>query len=67
VDPGDPPSYEDMRSRWIHDTLRDLKGHIAPKGTFMESRTPQRFSNYVALMRNIIDSKPSSFEEATCQ
>jgi hypothetical protein len=36
----------------------------APKGTFRERKRPHRFGGYVALMRNISDAKPSSFEEA---
>jgi hypothetical protein len=47
--------------------LKDAEGHVAPRGTFKESRPLQRFSSYVALMSNIIDSEPSSFEEAICQ
>ena len=47
--------------------MKDAEGHVAPRGTFKESRPLQRFSSYVALMSNIIDSKPSSFEEARCQ
>jgi hypothetical protein len=55
VDLGDPPSDEDMRPRWLQDTLRDAEGHNAPIVTFKESRPPQRFFSYVALMSNIID------------
>jgi hypothetical protein len=32
-----------------------------------ESKRPRKFSNYVALMRKIIDSEPSTFEEAAKQ
>jgi hypothetical protein len=67
VDPMDPPSDEDMRPRWLQDTLRDVERHAAPMGTFKESRPPRRFSSYVALMSSIIDSEPSSFEEAASQ
>jgi hypothetical protein len=35
----------------------------APKGTFRERKRPHRFGGYVALMRNISDVEPSSFEE----
>jgi hypothetical protein len=34
-----------------------------PKGTFRESKRPHRFGGYVALMRNINDAEPSSFEK----
>jgi hypothetical protein len=47
--------------------LKDAEGHTSPRGTFRESRPPQRFSSYVVIMSNIIDTKPSNFEEATCQ
>jgi hypothetical protein len=67
VDPRDPPSDEDTRPRWFRDTLRDAEGHTTPRGTFRESRPPQIFSSYVALMSNIIDFEPSSFEEAIGQ
>jgi hypothetical protein len=43
--------------------LKNVEGHTATRGTFRESRPPHRFSSYVALMSNIIDSEPSSFEE----
>jgi hypothetical protein len=36
----------------------------APKGTFREMKKPHRFGGYVALMSNISDTEPSSFEEA---
>jgi hypothetical protein len=61
----DPPIDEDTRPRWLRDTLRDTERHAAPRNTFRESRPPQRFLSYVALMSSIIDSEPSSFEEAT--
>jgi hypothetical protein len=67
VDLVDSPSDEDTRPRWLRDTLRDAEKHVAPKGTFRESRPLQMFSIYVVLMISIIHSKPSSFEEATRQ
>jgi hypothetical protein len=63
----DPPTNVDKRPRWLRDTLKDAEGHSTPKGTFRERRPTQRFSNYVPLMSNIINSKPSSFEEAAGQ
>jgi hypothetical protein len=38
-----------------------------PRTTFRESRPPRKFSTYMALMTNIIDSEPSNFEEAANQ
>ena len=34
-------------------------------GTFPESKGPQRFSTYVALMSHIIDSEPIAYEDAS--
>jgi hypothetical protein len=46
-------------------TLRDVEEHVeAPSSTFRESRPPTRFSSYLALMSNISESEPSTFEEA---
>jgi hypothetical protein len=46
--------------------LRDAQEYVeAPKSTFRESIPPKKFPNYMALMSNIIDFEPSSFQEAT--
>jgi hypothetical protein len=52
------------RPAWLRDTLEEAEKHIAPPGTFRESRRPPKFSGYVAQMSHIIDAKPSSYEEA---
>ena len=49
---------------WYQNTLQEVEGYVAPKGSFRESKRPHNFSSYVALMSNIIDSEPSTFEEA---
>jgi hypothetical protein len=38
VDPLDFPGDEDMRPRWLQDTLRYVEKQVAPNGTFRESR-----------------------------
>jgi hypothetical protein len=55
------------RPAWLRDTLQDAKRHATPSGTFRESKQSQRFSIYMALMSHIIDSEPSSYEEAAGQ
>jgi hypothetical protein len=55
------------RQARLRDTLQDAKRHAAPLDAFRESKRPQRFSSYMALMSHIIDSEPSSYEEATGQ
>jgi hypothetical protein len=43
--------------------VQEAERIATPKGTFMERKRPHRFGGYVALMRNISDVEPSSFEE----
>jgi hypothetical protein len=45
--------------------LEYAKKHATPKGMFRESLPLQKYSNYMALMCDIIDSEPSKFEEAS--
>ena len=46
-------------------TMQDAQEHESPHGTFQEIKRPQRFSSYVALMSHIIDSEPTTYEEAS--
>jgi hypothetical protein len=55
------------RPAWACQTLQEAEGHVAPRGTFRESKRPQRFSSYVAAMSHIIDYEPSCYEEASSQ
>jgi hypothetical protein len=43
--------------------VQEAERIVAPKGTFRERKRPHRFGGYVALMSNISDVKPYSFEE----
>jgi hypothetical protein len=47
---------------WLKEIVWEAERIIAPKGTFRERKRPHRFGGYVALMSNISDAKPSSFE-----
>jgi hypothetical protein len=44
--------------------VQEAERIVAPKGTFRERKKPHRFGGYVALMNNISDVEPASFEEA---
>ena len=50
---------------WVRPTLQDVEGHAALCGAPRESKRPHRFGCYVALMSSILDSKPSTYDEAT--
>jgi hypothetical protein len=43
--------------------VQEEERKTTPKGTFKERKRPHRFGGYVALMNNISDAEPSSFEE----
>jgi hypothetical protein len=63
IDPPQEVAINRKRPAWLWNTLQEAEGHAAPKGSFRESKRPHKFSSYVALMSNIIDSEPSTFEE----
>jgi hypothetical protein len=74
VDPVDPVAPIDVpkdvavgqkRRAWARQTLQEVEGHAAPRGTFQESKRPLRFSGYVSAMNHIIDTKPSCHGETT--
>ena len=52
------------RTIWAQQALQDVEGHEAPHGTYRESKRPQRFSSYVALMSHIND-EPTAYEESS--
>jgi hypothetical protein len=52
------------RPAWFKETLHEAKRHATPLGTFRESKRPQRYAGYVALVSNNSDAEPSLFEEA---
>jgi hypothetical protein len=72
TDPVDPIAPFDVprdiavghkRPSWARQTLQEAEGHAAPRGTFQESKKPQRFSSYVSSMSHIINTKPSCHGE----
>ena len=71
MDPIDPPPHEPSSSKrrpsWLRETLEDAERHIAPRGTFRESKTPNMYQGYLTAMCTIIQNEPSSFEGAVKQ
>jgi hypothetical protein len=60
-----PSTFVRRRLKWLEQTLRDAQEHVeAPRSTFKGSRPSRPFLSYMELMSDIIDSKPTSFEEA---
>jgi hypothetical protein len=58
----EPPSKR--KTGRLKEIVQEAERIVSPKGTFRERKMPHRFGGYVALMRNISDVEPSSFEEA---
>ena len=58
------PSSNKRRPSWLRDTLEGAEEHIAPRGTFCESKKPNRYQGYLAAMSAIVKSEPRTFEEA---
>jgi hypothetical protein len=57
----EPPAK--MKPRWFKEIVQEEERIVDPKGTFRERKRPHRFGGYVAMMRNISDVEPYSFEE----
>jgi hypothetical protein len=57
----EPPAKR--KPGWLKETMQEAEKIATPKEIFRESKTPHRYGSYVALMSNISDAEPSSFEE----
>ena len=55
------------RPSWLRETVQEVEKHATPPSTFRESIRPWKFFGYVAKMRHIINTKPSSCEEVVGQ
>ena len=51
------------RPSWLHDTFQYRERHATLSGTFRERQIPHKFLSYMELMSNIIDSKPSNYND----
>ena len=56
-------SYK-RRPTWARELIQDAEKYGTPDGSLRESKRPRTYSSYVALLSDIIDAEPSSFEEA---
>ena len=57
------PLLQKKRPLWLKDTLENAKKHIAPRGTFRESKKLDGYQGYLATMSTIVQSEPCTFEE----
>ena len=52
------------RPAWARELIREAKRYGAPKGIHRERKIKNPYNIYVALLCNIIDKEPSTYEEA---
>ena len=52
------------KPKLLQDTLYEATLVAGPKRQVRESKPPERFCSYMALVTSIVDSEPSSYEEA---
>jgi hypothetical protein len=56
---------ERRKPKWLQDTLREAQGSVGnPRLAMRESKPPERFCSYIAMVSSIWESEPSTFEEA---
>ena len=63
--PIDPPKEVSLKRKptWDRELIRDTERYGAPEVSLRESKRPRIYSSYMALLSDIIDAEPSSFEE----
>ena len=65
VDPPREANTHKRRPAWGQGIIQDEEKNGALDETSRESKRPRTHSNYVALLCDIIDADPSSYEEPT--
>jgi hypothetical protein len=69
VEQGESPpmdtTSERRKPKWLQDILRDAQVSVGNlKHAVRESKPPERFCSYIAMVSSIQESEPSTFEEA---
>ena len=49
---------------WVREIIQDAEKYGAPKGSIRTHKISNPFSSYVALMCDLVDQEPTSYEEA---
>jgi hypothetical protein len=62
--PPQEATSEKRKPKWLQDTLKEAQGSVGnPRKVVRESKPPERFCSYLAMVRTSVSSKPSTFEE----
>ena len=52
------------KSTWVREIIQEEEKYGAPEGSTRTSKRSKPFSSYVALMCDLVDQEPTSYEEA---
>ena len=66
LEPQEPPTMDISRKRkpaWVREIIQGEEKYGAPEGSTTTRKRSKPFSNYVALMCDIVDQEPTSYEE----
>ena len=53
-----------IKPAWEREIIQEVERYGAPEGSTRERKKPNTFSNYIALMCDLVDQEPTSYEEA---
>ena len=66
MEPQDPPTmdiYQKRKLAWVRENIQEVEKYGSTEGSTRKSKRSNPFSSYVALMCDIIDQEPISYEE----
>jgi hypothetical protein len=67
IESQEPPHMTISHKRkptWVKEIIEYAEKYGAPKGTMRQSKKPKPFSNYMALMCDLVEKETTCFEEA---
>ena len=66
LEPQEPPTMDISQKRkpaWVREIIQEAENYGALEGATRISKRSNPFSSYVALMCDIVDQEPTTFEE----
>ena len=69
LEPQEPSNMDIYRKRkpsWVREIIQEAERYGAPEGSTRTSKRSNPYSNYVALICDIVDQEPNSYEEVVC-
>ena len=66
LEPQEPTTMDISRKRkptWVREIIQEAERYGAPEGSTRTSKRSKPYSSYVALMCDLVDQEPTSYEE----